>query len=619
METVYVVGEAEGCESFSTLLENGDEEFPKDVEINPKDDIACLAYSSGTMGSPKGVMLTHYNLIADALLVTHESFLWMNEHPVVLGLLPFFHAFGQINVLSCPLLKGGTLVCVPKFEPESFLKIMQDFKVTHAALVPPTVLFLAKSPLIDQFDLSSLEDVSSGAAPLGEDLARTLTERIPSIKWFRQGYGMTELSPVSHATPCDQVKYGSVGVLLPNLECKVPPAELENLLVSHPAITDAGVIGVPDSEAGELPKAYVVRKANENITEQDLVKFIEERVAPYKALGGGVQFIDEMPRSLSGKILRRKLKEMEEANVKQVQEHENLAQQIQHDDAKENGKEEDKEGEENVLKSKFADVEIPENLSWTEFIFQHFDEYGDRMAIEDCVTKRSYSFREIKVLSRKCASGLSKKGFQKGDVFALFLPNLPEFPIAFFGVLQAGGVVTSANPLFTTEELAKQLKQADAKWILTVPQLVHRAKEAMQELGQDNVLVVGEVDGYESMSELLKDDESSVPEPSINPKEDTAVIPFSSGTTGHPKGVMLTHYNLIACGSMMRAQGFLSFDETTVLLAFLPFFHSFGMVANMSMGLHTGSFLVSMPRFDKEKFLQVLEKYEVSTTVGEEK
>jgi len=129
METVYVVGEADGCESFSTLLENGDEEFPKDVEINPKDDIACLAYSSGTMGSPKGVMLTHYNLIADALLVTHESFLWMNEHPVVLGLLPFFHAFGQINVLSCPLLKGGTLVCVPKFEPESFLKIMQDFKV----------------------------------------------------------------------------------------------------------------------------------------------------------------------------------------------------------------------------------------------------------------------------------------------------------------------------------------------------------------------------------------------------------------------------------------------------------------------------------------------------------
>lgn len=149
------------------------------------------------------------------------------------------------------------------------------------------------------------------------------------------------------------------------------------------------MIGVPDSRAGELPKAYVVRKANENITEEDLVKFIEERVAPYKALGGGVQFIDEIPRSPSGKILRRKLKEMEEANAQQVQEHENLAQQIEQVNEEEKGKEEDKENEENVLKSKYADVEIPENLSWAEFVFQHFDEYGDRMAIVSPLMSRN--------------------------------------------------------------------------------------------------------------------------------------------------------------------------------------------------------------------------------------
>lgn len=197
----------------------------------------------------------------------------------------------------------------------------------------------------------------------------------------------------------------------------------------------------------------------------------------------------------------------------------------------------------------------------------------------------------------------------------MFLPNLPEFPVVYFGVLQAGGVVTAANPLFTCEELAKQVKQADAKWMLTVPQLVHRAKEAMQRLGRENVFVVGhsDVDGCESLSVLLEDDAcSNVPDVTINPKQDVAVLPFSSGTTGHPKGVMLTHYNLVSCGSIMRSKGFLSFDDTTVILAFLPFFHSYGMVAIMSMGLYSGSTIITMPRFERDKFLHALQNYEVS-------
>ena len=139
IETVYVVGEADGCEPFTALLGDDGEAFPKDVEVNPKDDIACLAYSSGTTGYPKGVMLTHYNLIADASIVTHERFLWRNEDRVVLGLLPFFHVFGQIISLSCSLLKGETVVCVPKFEPESFLKIMQEYKVCPYAILSDSV------------------------------------------------------------------------------------------------------------------------------------------------------------------------------------------------------------------------------------------------------------------------------------------------------------------------------------------------------------------------------------------------------------------------------------------------------------------------------------------------
>ena len=160
--------------------------------------------------------------------------------------------------------------------------------------------------------------------------------------------------------------------------------------MSHPAVLDAGVIGVPDPSAGELPKAYVVRKESGDITEEELVKFIEERVAPYKALRGGVQFIDEIPRSPSGKILRRILKEMEKANTQQAKKDENLEKEkeerkeVEKDEVKEEEEDEDEEKEEeeeeNVLKSKYEDVAIPE-MSWTEFVFQHFDKYGDRMAI----------------------------------------------------------------------------------------------------------------------------------------------------------------------------------------------------------------------------------------------
>ena len=129
------------------------------------------------------------------------------------------------------------------------------------------------------------------------------------------------------------------------------------------------MIGVPDPASGELPKAYVVRNPNEDITEEEIIKFIEERVAPHKALRGGVEFMEQIPRALSGKILRKELKQKMKADF----------QNLKEDRSNEEG--------ENVLKSKIADVEIPENLSWVEFVFQRFDEYGDRDAIVSLVDK----------------------------------------------------------------------------------------------------------------------------------------------------------------------------------------------------------------------------------------
>lgn len=153
-----------------------------------------------------------------------------------------------------------------------------------------------------------------------------------------------------------------------SISVQVPPAELEALLVSHSAIEDAAVIGVPDDRAGELPKAFVVKKANQEITEEEIVKYIEERVAPHKHLRGGVEFIDKIPRSLSGKILRRVLKEKVTATLLNTVNNKT------------------KEEEQNVIRSKNPDVEIPDNLSWPEFVFQHFDEYEDRDAMVSFTT-----------------------------------------------------------------------------------------------------------------------------------------------------------------------------------------------------------------------------------------
>ena len=141
---------------------------------------------------------------------------------------------------------------------------------------------------------------------------------------------------------------------------KVPPAELEAVLLSHSNVEDAAVIGIPDGEAGELPKGFVVRKGE--ISEEDLQEFVNEKVAPYKKLRGGIVFVEKIPKSASGKILRRELKEKE---LKQSPE---LQQIVKNRDV-------------NVLKSKFPDVEIPGKISWSEFVMRNFDQYGDKLAL----------------------------------------------------------------------------------------------------------------------------------------------------------------------------------------------------------------------------------------------
>ena len=393
---IFVFGEeaaAEGVTPFAALYaggaEAGDAPQAPRAEIDPGEDVVVLPYSSGTTGLPKGVMLTHHNLIANTLQV-HACEL-IDESDTLVCVLPLFHIYGMVVIMNVGLYEGASIVVMPRFDLETFLKILQDYGVTLAHVVPPIMLALAQHPSVDNYDLSKLKTLFSGAAPLSEVLARACRERLGCD--VRQGYGMTETSPAIHLTPVtfDLKKEGSIGQCVPNTECKivdvetgdavgcgqegeicmrgpqmmkgylnrpeataatidadgwlhtgdigycdeegyffivdrlkelikykgmqVAPAELEALLLTHPAVADAAVVPIPDAEAGELPKAFVVRRAGAPaaaVGAEELMAFVAERVAPYKKIRR-LEFIGEIPKSASGKILRRLLVERERA------------------------------------------------------------------------------------------------------------------------------------------------------------------------------------------------------------------------------------------------------------------------------------------------------------------
>ncbi|CAI3805309.1 AMP-binding protein [Pseudarthrobacter sp. MM222] len=393
-ERLVVLDGAEGHPSLPDLLGAG-APVPE-VSFDPATHIAVLPYSSGTTGRPKGVMLSHRNLVAN----TEQSrgLLNVSAEDRLLALLPFFHIYGLTVLLNLALRQRARLVTMPKFELSEFLRIIQDHKCSYLFIAPPVAVALSKHPLVTDYDLRSVHTTLSGAAPLDGELGASLGRRLDCR--VLQGYGMTEMSPVSHLIPVDAtgVPVSSVGYTVPNMDCRlvdpatgeeigvpaegtsapghllcrgpnimlgylnrpeetadtldadgflrtgdiatvrsdgvvtivdrlkelikykgyqIAPAELEALLLTHPGIADAAVIGSVDADGQEVPAAFVVRQpgaAGDGLDEAAVMDFVAAKVAPFKKIRR-VDFIAAVPKSSSGKILRRMLKKTEPAGT----------------------------------------------------------------------------------------------------------------------------------------------------------------------------------------------------------------------------------------------------------------------------------------------------------------
>ena len=260
-----------------------------------------------------------------------------------------------------------------------------------------------------------------------------------------------------------------------------------------------------------------------------------------------------------------------------------------------------------IYRSPFPDVEIPE-VALQDHVFELADRWPDKPALIDGPTDRTITYGQLRGAARAVAAGLAARGFGKGDVFAIYSPNLPEYAVAFFGVATAGGVVTTINPLYTPAELTRQLADSGARFLVTIPPFLDKAREGAQGTAVEEVFVFGEAAGATPFAALLSPDPP--PAVSIDPREDLVALPYSSGTTGLPKGVMLSHRNLVA--NVVQTDTVERLTEKEVFIGILPFYHIYGMVVIMSGVLRVGATVITMPRFDLEQFLGLVQKHRVT-------
>ncbi len=389
LKTVIIVGRQAdaGDVLFTDLIRQSSPKHPPQLQISWTEDLVALPYSSGTTGLPKGVMLTHQNLLANTIQFTSCGRL--TEQDTLLLFLPLYHIYG-LMLANGAIYSGATQVILEAFDLAGSLALSRQYGVTLYFAVPPILIALDNYPDLSSYDLSHIRYIMVGAAPMAPEVAQRVQEKT-GVRVL-QGYGLTEASPITHINPVDQgrVKLHSVGLAVPNQEQKivdletgeralgvdeigelvvkgphvmqgywkapaetshalrdgwlytgdiakidaegyvyivdrkkemikykgfsVAPAEVEAVLFQHEAVADCAVIGKADPEAGEIPKALVMLRPGEEVSPEDLTEFVSSRIAGYKKIRE-VEFVASIPRTASGKVLRRVLIEAERSNT----------------------------------------------------------------------------------------------------------------------------------------------------------------------------------------------------------------------------------------------------------------------------------------------------------------
>ncbi|KAG8228602.1 hypothetical protein J437_LFUL009307 [Ladona fulva] len=495
-----------------------------------------------------------------------------DDNWTALSLLPYFHSMGIMGLLRS-LSTGLKTVIISHFEKKLFLETIEKYKVTVTAVVPPLALFLTKDPLVAKYDLSSISVLGMGAAPIGKEVQQNLENLINKARTrigappcrVIQGYGLTEATVGVSFDRGEKSKPGSVGTLVPGLKCKVPPAELEAILHTHPSVEDVAVIGIPNEEAGEVPMAVIVKKQGREMSEEIILSGPPE-----------------------------------------------------------------------------TEIEDLRNCLGEHFV-QRLSFLGNKISQVDPITGKSYTYKEILSLSLKLAEAMrygdTKKNWHigTGNYVGICSENSIDFALPVLGAIYLGAAAAPINPAYSKREIEHALK-------ISKPRVVFSSKTRLNDIIEvarstdfvQGVVVMDEIrktphvkqsvesdsDGYVISINDLIHSESFVPSipftmdmPKVHMKDQVALLMCSSGTTGLPKGVMLTQFNLlITLFHQLRSDHEVLFNPDDVTLGILPFFHAFGLLV-LLYSLFLGMTMVVMPRFEAVLYLESIQKYKVSVII----